>query len=369
MLEKTFEWLRLVHPDPTDDMVTLRNLIVSGILSRLQKTEDINEACSLASAAFAGLSSSIPGDVKFAETLVNLTREHHPAFPSDLSENALDLQLSSLLAVGELLSPASTETKWRKANLAIAAFATASHQLRPQQTQHHLAKIQSEIVRLAESVLALASHKVRERPQISVDVFETVDVPADAPALWKELKPILRRQLKVLQRAAAIEHDELEVLWWIYNAYSQTFDKRLDDLSAFEIALSAPIELVDRALCPPPPSIRGVIRGLVSAAEKTNDKKGKTLDTAVNAWGSAGIKALFPLQPSILGQITLAPKLMPLTFVASKVEQSGVSDGWGSEFQAKTGLLASAKVTPTILADQLFAERTAQRLLAELQED
>ena len=88
MLEKTFEWERLVHPTPTDDMVTTRKAIVNSLIAAFDSDKDIDGAFRLVAAALSGLNPSIQSDVDHAAVLAETTRKHRPAFPSNLTENA-----------------------------------------------------------------------------------------------------------------------------------------------------------------------------------------------------------------------------------------------------------------------------------------
>jgi hypothetical protein len=366
MLDKTFEWVRLVHPAPTDEMITQRKSIITGLLSKFDTEKDVSQACRMVTAAVAGLTPGNPIDTAFAESLVASTREHQPAFPADLTENALDLQLSALLVVGEILVRNPGKTRWTAPRALISEMAISAHQLRPIVSGQHLGSIQSEVMAQAKVVLSRAAEKARERPEISLEQLSAIPAEGDAAVLWNALKPILIKELTSIGRAAAVDRDELEVLWWIYNAYSSLFAKPLSELSAFEVGLAAATELVDRALCPAPQSICSLIRGLVADREKTGDKKGKTLDAIVQGWGIDITQSLLPSDSEVVEHVRQLPKSMPLTWIATKIADTGVISGWQDEFELKTGLRVASKVTPRTLADQIFAERTTQRLLSDV---
>lgn len=364
MLDKTFEWERLVHPDPTDGMVAIRKAIVTGILSSFDSTKDVNEAIQMVSAAITGLNPSIQADVTFAATLTEITKKHHQAFPSSLNENALDLQLSASLAVGEVLTRKPSTSAWGESIDLIAGLTISASQLQPTAAGIHLKEVQDTLVARANEHLASQAIQARERPEYDSEQFKALTAPAgDVPTFWNQLKPVLENVLESIATASSIDRDELEVLWWLYNDTSATFSKKLSDLTAFDVALASSLELVDRALCPAPASLKIIIHGLVARAIKKAKPPSKTLKAIVGGWSPDIFAAFSPQDDDVRAVAVACPKVLPLTWIAIKIAQSGVITGWEQEFEARTGLSASRKLAPEAIAEQVFAERTAQRLL------
>lgn len=368
MLERTFEWERLVHPTPTDDMVTTRKAIVNNLIAAFDSEKDIDEAFRLVAAALSGLNPSIQSDVDHAAVLAETTRKHRPAFPSNLTENAQDLQLSASLAVGELLTRKLAKGTWQEPIPLMAALIVAARHLQPATNGLHLASVHQELSKRAGSLLASEAQHVRTRPEYDPEAFDALTVPGDIPGFWDALKPVLRNSLASLATASSIDRDELEVLWWIYNDSSTTFEKHLSELTAFDIALATPLELVDRALCPAPASLKSIVQGLVARAEKRSKAttKPKPLKTVIAAWPRQVVAALAPTDDDVKSHIQTSPKMLPLTWIALRVKDTGVVTGWEPEFEARIGLKASHKVMPEVIAEQIFAERTVQRLLLPL---
>jgi hypothetical protein len=363
MLDKTFEWERLVHPDPTDGMVAIRKAIVTSILSSFDSAKGVNEAIQIVSAAITGLNPSIQADVAFAATLTEVTKKHHQAFPSSLNENALDLQLSASLAVGEVLTRKPSTGAWGGSIDLIAGLTISASQLQPTAAGIHLKAVQDTLVARANEHLSSQAIQARVRPEYDSEPFKELTAPGDLPTFWNQLKLVLENVLESIATASSIDRDELEVLWWLYNDTSATFSKNLSDLTAFDVALASSLELVDRALCPAPASLKIIIHGLVARANKKAKPPSKTLKAIVGGW-SPDIFATFSPQDDDVRAVAVAcPKVLPLTWIASKITQSGVITGWEQEFEARTGLSASRKLAPEAIAEQVFAERTAQRLL------
>lgn len=366
MLSNTFEWERLIHAAPTEEMVTRRKAIVSNIVESFDSDKDIDGVFRLVSAALTGLSPSIVADVEYGESLTKVTREHQQAFPALLSENALDLQLTACLVVGELLTRKRSRQSWMEPQTAVAALCLSTVGLMLSAKGLHLDSVRETLVAKSRERLTSEATKMRERKAVDYGAeLDEVAPPGDIASFWNELKPKLIDAFDAIARASAIDRDELEVLWWLYNNTSHIFGKSLSEMAAYDVALACSIELVDRGLCPAPASLTHIVLGQVAQASNKPGGAGKALKTIVTAWPVEIVSSIVPADRDERSLFSAWPKLLPLTWIATKIADAGVNTGWEQEFASRTGLSASQKITPEALARQVFAERTAQRLLSQ----
>jgi hypothetical protein len=108
----------------------------------------------------------------------------------------------------------------------------------------------------------------------------------------------------------------------------------------------------------------GIVAGLVARVKAKSDSTGRAIKALVGGWSPEICTALVPADDYSKNIAVECPKVLPLTWIAIKVADSGVTSGWEKEFTTRTGIKAAVKVTPHSLAEQVFAERTAQRLLS-----
>ncbi len=367
MLSNAFEWERLIHPTPTDEMIARRKAIVASVLAAFDSEQEVEDVLRLVSAALTGLSPAIAADVEYGQELTEVTKVHHQAFPSLLSENALDLQLTACLAVGELLTRKHAEGIWREPQNAVAGVCLSTAGLMPGGNGLHLKTVHEALLAASRELLARTAKTVRKRPEYDLAKLDELSPAGDVAAFWGQLKPVLATAFDTVARASAIDHEELEVLWWLYNSESVTFAKSLSEMAAYDVAFAASIELVDRALCPAPASLNGIVQGLVARAANKPNAAGKALKSIVGTWTTDIISALVPEDDAAINLVTTLPKALPLTWIAGKVATASVTTGWEQEFASRTGFSANLKITPEALANQVFAERTAQRLLFPFQ--
>ncbi|MEZ6064149.1 MAG: GTPase-associated system all-helical protein GASH [Planctomycetaceae bacterium] len=338
MLSNAFEWERLVNPSPTDEMVARRKAIVGSVLGSFDEQEDVKSVFQLVSAALTGLSPAIAADVAFAKILTEATKAHHEAFPSSLAENALDLQLTACLTVGDLLTRKATKQAWTESRTAVAGVCVSTAGLTPRAAGLHLKTVQETLISASRDCLARNARTLRERPEYDSSELEELSPSGDAAAIWGQLKPVLMSAFDSITRASAIDRDELEVLWWLYNEMSLTFSKALSVMPAYEVAFAAPIELVDRALCPAPASLINIILGHVARASNKPSSGGKQLKSVIGTWTPEVIASLLPNEASERKLVVSCPKVLPLTWIAGKVADAGVTSGWEQEFASRSGL-------------------------------
>jgi hypothetical protein len=365
MLASAFEWERLIHLNPTDEMVTRRKAIVASVLTSFDSEQDVDEVFRLVSAAITGLSPDIAADVEYGQVLTDVTKDHHAAFPSLLSENALDLQLTACLAVGELLMRRGGKQVWMEPQTAVASVCVSSAGLSPNGKGLHLTGVQDALLAASRDRLTRAAAKVRTRPEYDSAELDELAPSGDVAAFWGQLKPFLESAFETLTRVSAIDRDELEVLWWLYNDRSLVFGKALSEMAAYDVAFAAPIELVNRALCPAPSSLTNIVLGHVARGSGKPSNGRKALKSVIGAWSVEIIRSLLPKEEDVQTLVSTCPKVLPLTWIAGKIADSGVITGWEKEFASRTGLNANLKISPDEFANQVFAERTAQRLLAQ----
>src|SRR5690606_28104539 len=113
-------------------------------------------------------------------------------------------------------------------------------------------------------------------------------------------------------------------------------------------------------------SLSGVILGHVARGSNKPTAAGKALKSVLGGWTTEIIGTLLPGSDEEKSLVTAWPKVLPLTWIAGKIVDAGVTTGWEQEFASRTGLSANAKITPDAFANQVFAERSAQRLLSPL---
>jgi hypothetical protein len=185
------------------------------------------------------------------------------------------------------------------------------------------------------------------------------------PGFWRQLSPILRNLFAAAEERARSDREELEVLWWFYNSYSETLGKPLAAVPADVAALACGAEVGRRVLLPPHAGVAEMIAGAVLRNRKKPDLSAKPLAKLVSGWDEAARKVLLPAESSVRQFALDFPALLPLTWLSIRLYESQSASGWEEEFGLRASIPAGGEVGPAALARQAFWERVTQRLLAE----
>ena len=92
MLDRAFEWYRIVNALPTSQTIDNRKAAIVDLISSIDDADDQSIALDCACGVVAGFDQTLGHDAQTVQTLVSKLRAHESAFPQELSENALELR-------------------------------------------------------------------------------------------------------------------------------------------------------------------------------------------------------------------------------------------------------------------------------------
>jgi hypothetical protein len=145
-----------------------------------------------------------------------------------------------------------------------------------------------------------------------------------------------------------VHDEELNMLWWVFGAYSNDAKKSFKDLTGSEACLLVGKELSDvTELTPGPVAVGALIH---RALANVKDAPSKTsIQKAVSAtslkWRDAVIKDDHALQD-----------ICPLHDALLLSTHTKSSDDWLSTFESTHGIAPKSELEPTKLANQFYTE-------------
>ncbi|MFO0842334.1 MAG: GTPase-associated system all-helical protein GASH [Gemmataceae bacterium] len=365
MLSKTFEWLRVAVPKPDNAAVESRTKTVADLLATLDQGEDVSLLGELVTAAVADPAARFATDSRLIKTVVEAIRKYQPAFPGDLSENALEVRATCALTVGELIVRAPRKGQRADRTLA-AALVQSGLGIRPDEAGKHLRAVMSDLHGAARDYSQQRAVAVRTRDPFDADKFDEVPQTGDVAGFWNSLKPVLKGAVEAIQAQRKIDREEVEVLWWFYNGHAVALGKQLADLPAQAAAVACSIEVADRVVLPPHQGLEPMVAEAVNRGRKAADLASRALSKVVSGWEGPVLQlAVGSADGEAAGTAQSFPALFPLTWLCRRLSETGGGSGWGKEFAAKTGLPADLALTAGQVATQMFRERVAGRLLIE----
>lgn len=351
MLKRAYEWLRIVNPEPSSELVRARQAAGTQIATAISDESD----CSLGMACAMGVVSgfeSFASDSATVKQLVDLIRGQDSAFPGDLGENALELRVVAALALGEVVQDVD------RGDALLAAVLLSGLGSRPPTRKKHLDRMITEILDLTCRSLSSRADRHRRVPS------KAVRLPSTAPeALDKAWTTIvdLHEQLTLVQQQARIDREEINVLWWVFGASSTHAAKPLAALPAGAAALCCGAELGSLSLLPSIASVEALAERAYLASRSAPDQAALAVSALASSWTDTLPRVLVPDdEAASLSQEF--PSLFPLSWLCARLIDSGGATGWKAEFKRKTGISASHSELPAHWATQALRERQAQRL-------
>lgn len=363
MLSKVYEWLTVVYPQkPSSEVVNARSATVAKVLADLCEAEDLDLLANYCVAAVCGLTDRFATDSDVVKTLVDKIRSEQSAFPADVNENALELQIVAGLVLGELMSPATRKLKPELSDLGAAMLLTLI-ECRAESPLPHLAAVIKEVIGLATNTLDNSAQRARKRVGLDLSELEEMEAPGDVPAFWQSLLPKLVNAFNSLNDEAAKDREELELLWWMFNGFSSKLQQPLAALPVDVAAVACGVEMAMRVLLPASSATAAMVEDATARDRKPTQLSEKAIEDCVVKWKQQGYDCLKPDDEEQRNFATAHPALFSLTWVAMRLEDSGGTVKWDGELGLKTGLDPKHVVSKAKLARQSFRERTCLRMV------
>jgi hypothetical protein len=370
MLKKMFEWYRMVNPNPDNETIEKRKLAVMELIKRLSESKGYELIIACVCAAANGFDINFKQESEIVQAVVGSIHAHQPAFPADLSENALELRACCAIALGEILTCNENENKVPKEvpELVASLFVSATG-IRPQTRQKYLRVVIQDLEKMSFEVLENIAQSRRQRAAVNYESLDKVPSNANMPTFWNELRPILKNYFSIIDRQNAADREELDVLWWLYNGFSETVNQPLITLSPAIAAICCGAEVADKVLIPPLESVRQMVLQATEKGRKESGLSAVPLTEMAAQWKDEILSTLIPSSTGFQEIIKRFPPLFPLSWLCLRLQESQGSSGWSQEFKLKTSISASQSWEPKKIAAQAFNERIAQRECLDLFEE
>lgn len=365
MISKVYEWLRAADLNPDDHMVTTRTSAVEDLVTRIRESSDYDLLLDTVTAAVGGCKRLGEQSSSFA-TILECVRTQAPAFPSGIEENGLHLRIICCLGLGQLLN-SDDEDSPDKDELLSASLLTAGLGLKQKEAGRHLDDVFAELEGIARANLQRQAVAMRERVDLDWQEFDGLKSAAsDPPNFNQRLLPAVKSLLQGIERQHQLDREELEVMWWLYNGYSEDLGKRLKAATPHLAATAIGSAVAGRIS---PPATIGITELVAQSA--TRDRaaaqlKAKGLGKIAVELGEAGRKLLLPSNESLRKIVSTRASLLPISWLCLRLHESQGVAGWEAELQSKAGLASDYEMTAEKLAVQVFTECQAQRVYNSL---
>lgn len=365
MISKVYEWLRAADLQPDDQMVTTRTKAVEDLEKKIREAKDYGLLLGTVTVAVGGCERLGEKSPAFG-TILGCVRTQSPAFPSAIAENGLHLRMICCLGLGELLT-SNDDGEPDNEELMVASLLVPGLGLKPSEAGRHLDKVFDELGGVARANLQKQAVSLRERVDLDWKDFDGLKATeTEPPTFNRQLLPALKDLIKGLQKQQELDREELEVMWWLYNGYSERLRKQIKSATTALAAVAIGCELADRVALPATVGLSELVIQAAVRERPAAQIKAKPIEKIVSELGETGRRLLLPAEDHVRKFVQVTATQFPLTWLCLRLEESHGTSGWEAELLTKTGLTSDRELSPGELAAQVFSERQAQRVYCSL---
>ena len=347
MLSRLANFYLIVNPSPGDTVITQRKDAITAFLSKLDDADLLADCVELAIVGLPGNANARQKTT--AGAMMAAIQQQQPSLTGDIVSNALDVRVCAGVAVGEyLLQHQDSPTA---ATVPAAALVVSSLQTRPRTNERYIANFLDALLATARAVLDRTAASVRDRPPIQFG-----DIGDGEP---DTIEAALRVLQKSVEKNVRADREELQILWWVFGAFSKLVAKPFRELDPATRALVAAAELAEISVLPP------TIASSQFLAAVIREEGHFSLRQFVSTSPEVVMRRFSPSAGQVAETVRSHPTLLPLTWVLNRKLDSGVPDGWEAEFQQKTGMSADQERSLSDWSRQAFDECVALRLIVE----
>ena len=247
--------VRIFEPDPTDDFVTKRQAAIKDLRARFLKQTNIGRLMALGSEVLGVFRHPPEAPQEYADAIEEAIKNQSPSFVSD--ERDLEMSVCALIAVVDAIENGrQVDKSWHGADvLAVSLWSGAS--FLPSNPEPKLEDLRLQGIKAAMGRILKSSLNTRSRHEVS-DFGQFGDDLLGAGAF----REATASTVTALRYNAALDREEIDILWWVLADSSVVLERPLASLSPETRAIVTGLEL------------GGLLRGLPSQSHRNLSQRG-----------------------------------------------------------------------------------------------
>jgi|GEM_PF-1655812 len=234
------KYIRIFKVDPDDDFVTKRTAAIKVIEEGFKKKTVINDILKLANSLSVGNKDISAIDPEITSIVEKAIKKQSSSFVAEDEEQ--QIITCALISVNEYFSKISATSKNSLTVsdvLAIGIWSAFSFQ-EPISDKPKLNELIGEIVNAGRKVITSNSYTSRQRQLVNTP--KPLQAPEDLTQVISSIKSIIPA-IASLTTNAALDREEIDVLWWMLNDRSLILDIPFLELKPVEQAVLKGLEI------------------------------------------------------------------------------------------------------------------------------
>jgi hypothetical protein len=233
-------YVRIFDSDPSDDLVAKRIAAVTELASHYAKSRQVAAILQTANDLAAAVESKGKVSEAMSKEIEGAVRKTADAFVAE--EQDLQITVCGLLGALQALEAADPATGEITAPVVLAIGLWSALSFQSARPEPKLEALRSAIINAARKLIidsATTSRQRAEVPDVSIGAAE----PFDAANVTQTVTAGVRIAVNALRTNAAIDREEIDLLWWILSDWSELLQRRYSSVSnPLSAALSSGIE-------------------------------------------------------------------------------------------------------------------------------
>jgi hypothetical protein len=235
--------IRIFNSSPDDDFVTKRSDAIKDIDVAYKKKKGIDEIMKLSNDLAIGLQNPNDLDSTIADVVEKAIKKQSTSFIAEGEE--LQILCCAVTAALRYLDGAKPATSKRLSSpdiLGISLWSALSFQVEMSE-KPKLEALRSELIEVSKKVVEFNSFTSRNR--LVVPEWKKLQVPEDGSlaAFAATIDTAIIDTLESAKTNAILDREEIDLLWWTLNDWSEIAEKKLSGLNQVQRAILGGIEI------------------------------------------------------------------------------------------------------------------------------
>jgi hypothetical protein len=234
--------IRIFKIEPDDDFVNKRTEAINTIEEGLKKKTGVQDILLFSNALTKGLRNVEMVDPLISDIVGQAIKKHSPAFVAE-GQN-LEILSCALLSVLQYLNN-SNESRRRLITadvLALSLLCAISYQ-EPITDKPKLESLRQEVLEVSLKVITDRAASTRRRASIGEIKPIAAAPPTTIPELTKMIEKALNNMIDSVKFNAAVDREEINLLWFIMNDWSDIAAKRISELNEIQKIIVRGLEI------------------------------------------------------------------------------------------------------------------------------
>ena len=229
-------FVRIFEPDPSDDFVAKRTAAIKDLRTRFLKLNNVGKLMNLASEVLGVFQDSPVVPESYVAAIEASIKKQSESFVRD--DRDLEMSVCAMIAVVHaIVGGGKASEGWAVADVLATAFWSGASFL-PANPEPKLEELRSQAIAAAKQRILESSLETRVRRKIP-DFGQFGDETLDAEAF----RAATAGTIDALRYNAALDREEIDILWWVLAATSTVLEKPMSSLSPETRSIAAGIEL------------------------------------------------------------------------------------------------------------------------------